>query len=160
MLHNLSKYKLCKSLVSCKCHLSVTYLYLSLDQDERVVIVECSNHSCNADHSLRVNFPIVSAQPRGVGAAMGGSAVWPAAIRDWGEWHGLSWEDHLFPLTVSQPWSLTHSRSQTASGWWAAASPPSSSGTWRRSIFTTSSSRICPASSRRSRIPHQDWTRK
>merc|ERR1711909_26734 len=48
-------------------------------------------------------------------------------------------------LSQLSPSLTTHSRSHTASGWWAAASPPSSSGTWRRSTFTISSSRICPA---------------
>merc|ERR1712079_786099 len=51
------------------------------------------------------------------------------------------------------------SNSHTLSGWWAeATSRPSSSGTWRKNIFTISSSRICLASLRRSRTPLQDLT--
>ena len=145
--------KCCRRQVSSEsCHIFVSNIGPERESCDSGVSVAYSNHGCNTDHSLRVNFPIVSAaavqcdrQRSGAGASDSGPVEKITS--------SLS-------QVSQQPRSLTHSRSQTASGWWAAASPPSSSGTWRRSIFTISSSRTCPASSRRSRIPHQDSTRK
>lgn len=73
------------------------------------MIVECSNHSCT-DHSLRVNFPIVSASECGGGAAV----QCDRQLSGTGRVSGAQLRRSPLPSHSLCPSLTTHSRSHTA----------------------------------------------